>query len=77
MGKTSGVLAWVLAAIVLMVSPGPATAQKLLSLVEFRDRVAAEVRRQQPEASVLLLGQTGLRVAVPGDEPKDQSMERA
>jgi hypothetical protein len=77
MGKTSGVLALWLAALVLLGSAGPAAAQKLISLVEFRDRVAAEVRRQQPQASVVLLGQTGLRVVIPGDEPKDQSMERA
>ena len=76
MGKTSGGLAWLLAAFLLLASAGSAAAQKPLTLIEFRDRVAAEVRRQQPQASVVLLGQTGLRVAEPGDEPKDQSMER-
>ncbi len=54
-----------------------AEAQSLLDLVGFRDLVAAEVRRQQPDAKIILLGRTGLRVVPPGEEPKDQSMERA
>lgn len=77
MGKTSGGLAGLLAVLVLVASAGPALAQQALTLIEFRDRVAAEVRRQQPQASIALLGQVGLRVTLPGEEPKDQSMERA
>lgn len=77
MGKTSGRLAGLLAVLILVASAGPALAQKALTLIEFRDRVAAEVRRQQPQASIAPLGQVGLRVTLPGEEPKDQSMERA
>ena len=56
---------------------GRAMAQPLIDLPAFRDRVAAEVRRQQPEAKLILLGRVGLRVVLPGQPPKDQSLERA
>jgi hypothetical protein len=74
MGKPANLI---LALAILLASAGTAAAQPLLDLVGFRDRVAAEVRRQQPDAVIVLLGRVGLRVAVPPGEPKDQSLERA
>ena len=76
MGKTSALSGWVLA-LAILAGSAPAWAQPQIDLLEFRDRVAAEVRRQQPEAKIILLGRVGLRVVLPGQEPKDQSMERA
>lgn len=74
MGKPANLI---LALAILIASAGIAAAQPLIDLVTFRDRVAAEIRRQQPDATIVLLGRVGLRVGVPPEEPKDQSLERA
>lgn len=74
MGKPANLI---LALAILIASAGVAAAQPLLDLVTFRDRVAAEIRRQQPDAVIVLLGRVGLRVGIPPEEPKDQSLERA
>lgn len=74
MGKPANLI---LAIAILLASASLAAAQPLLDLLAFRERVAAEVRRQQPEAKIVLLGRVGLSVALPGEEPKEQSLERA
>lgn len=57
---------------------GAAAAQSRLDLLAFRDAVAAEIRRQQPGARIVLAGRVGLEVTAPGeDEPRIQSLERA
>lgn len=76
MGKGRILRGWMLALVLWLGSAAAAGAQPLIDLVEFRDRVAAEVRRDQPDAKIVLLGRVGLRVILPGAPPKDQSMER-
>lgn len=77
MGKRQGARRLVLAVAIWLGFVSAAAAQATLDLLEFRDRVAAEIRRELPEAKIVLLGQVGLRVILPGESPKDQSMERA
>jgi hypothetical protein len=77
MGKGSWIVRLALAMALTVISAGPSLAQQLISLIEYRDRVAAGIRQQQPDAKIVLLGQTGLRVTPPGDEPKEQSMEQS
>jgi len=77
MGKRPVFLKWVLAFVILAGSAGAAVAQPLISQREFRDRVAAQVARDQPQAKVQRDGEAGLSVTAPGDEPMIQSMDRA
>lgn len=76
MGKGSIVRRTVLAAGLLAVA-GAAGGQRGLDIAAFRDRVAAEIRRQQPQASIVLEGGAGLQVTLPGEEAKTQSLDRA
>lgn len=77
MGKRRLVRGVLLAMALWLGSVAAAWAQAPIDLTAFRDRVAAEIRKQQPQASIVLLGRVGLRVTLPGEEPKDQSLERA
>lgn len=77
MGKRRLAGGFMLAVALWLGSVGAVSAQPLIDLLGFRDRVAAEIRKQQPKASIVLLGRVGLRVTLPGEEPKDQSLERA
>lgn len=76
MGKGRQVRGILLAMALWLGSLAAASAQAPVDLITFRDRVAAEIRRQQPQASIVLLGRAGLRVTLPGDEPREQSLER-
>lgn len=76
MGKGS-VFRGLALAVVFLAFAQAAVAQSALDMAGFRDRVAAEIRRQQPQAKVVLDGRAGLSVTPPGEEPKIQSLERA
>src|SRR5262245_42156617 len=54
-----------------------AGAQLVIYVLEYRERVAAAIRRGHPEAKIIRAGRVGLTVIWPGEEPKTQSPERA
>lgn len=76
MGKGAWVLRALLALAIGLASAGGAAAQAGLSKQAFRERIVAQVKREQPAAKVELVGDLDVRVTVPGDEPMIQSFVR-
>jgi len=76
MGKASWLARAVLALVILFGSAGVVAAQAGLGKQAFRERIVAQVMRQQPSARVDLVGDLDVRVTVPGEEPMIQSFVR-
>lgn len=76
MGKRSWRVRALLTLVILLGLAGQAAAQAMLSGPQFRERIVAQVKREQPQARVELVGDLDVRVTVPGEEPMIQSFAR-
>jgi hypothetical protein len=56
---------------------GTAQAENLLSMSQFRERVAERIRVDHPETQVIAIGESQLRVEIPGGQTMTSTLDRA